>query len=414
MLPSRRYSSLGNMKKIAQVSGYIIFGAIFFLGGFYIGFNNVPEVDKVYGITNKENSPDSVSDADFDDFWKAWNLINERHPKGSEISSQEKIWGAIKGMVESVGDPYTYFFNPEEAEDLNIDLSGEFFGVGMEVGIREKNLTVISPIKDSPAEKAGVKTGDIILEIDGEIANKMTVDEAVDLIRGERGTAVKITVLREGENAPIEISITRDLIKIPTLETEERKDGVFIIRLFDFSRNAEMDFEKALDEFATSGSEDLIIDLRGNPGGYLGSAINITSWFLEEGKTIVIEKSTNQENNNNYRSNGNFLKGDFDIVVLVDGGSASASEIMAGAMQEHKVAKLVGTQTFGKGSVQELINLKDKTELKITVAEWLTPGGISISENGLTPDMVVEFDEEAYLKNKTDNQLEEAVKLLLK
>jgi len=402
------------MKKITKISSIVVVGILFFIGGFYIGFNHVPEVKKVYGISNKENLPSDISDADFADFWKAWNIINERHPNGSEVSSQEKIWGAIKGMVESVGDPYTYFFTSKEAEDLNIDLSGEFFGVGMEVGLREKNLVVITPIKDSPAEKAGIKVGDIILKINDEIANKLTVDTAIDLIRGERGTTVKLTIEREGENAPIEISVMRDLIKIPTLETEIRKDGVFIIRLFDFSRNSEVDFEKALDEFVASKSDDLVIDLRGNPGGYLGSAINITSWFLEEGKTIVIEKSTNIENNNNFRSNGNFLTGNFETVILVDGGSASASEIMAGAMQEQKVAKLVGTQTFGKGSVQELVDFKDKTELKITVAEWLTPNGLSISKNGLTPDVVVEFDEEAYKKDKTDNQLEEAVKILLR
>lgn len=402
------------MKKFAKVSTFIVVGIIFFLGGFFIGFSNVPEIEKVYGISNKENTPSDVSDADFADFWKAWNIINEKHPQGAEVSSQEKIWGAIKGMVESVGDPYTYFFTPEEAEDLNIDLSGEFFGVGMEVGVREKNLVVITPIKDSPADKAGIQAGDIILKIDDELANKLTVDGAVDLIRGERGTVVKLTITREGEKAPLELSITRDLIKIPTVETELRKDNVFVIRLFDFSRNSEVDFKKALDKFVASKSTNLVIDLRGNPGGYLGSAINISSWFLEEGKTIVIEKSTNTENNNNYRSNGNFLKGDFDVVVLVDGGSASASEIMAGAMQEHNVAKLLGTQTFGKGSVQELINFKDKTELKITVAEWLTPNGVSISKNGLTPDVVLEFDEEVYKKDKTDNQLEAAAKILLK
>lgn len=402
------------MKKIAKISSLIVVGALFFLGGFLIGFKNVPEIEKVYGISNKENIPSDVSDADFADFWKAWNIINEKHPQGSGVSSQEKIWGAIKGMVESVGDPYTYFFTPEEAEDLNVDLSGEFFGVGMEVGMEEGDLVVITPIKGSPAEKSGIKAGDIIVKIDDEIANKLSIDKAVDLIRGERGTSVNLTILREGESAPLEISVMRDLIKIPTIETELRKDKVFVIRLFDFSRNSEVDFEKALDTFVASGSDDLVVDLRGNPGGYLGSAINITSWFLEEGKTIVIEKSTNSENNNNFRSNGNFLKGDFEVVVLVDGGSASASEIMAGAMQEHKVAKLLGTQTFGKGSVQELINFKDKTELKITVAEWLTPNGVSISENGLTPDVVLEFDEELYKKNKTDNQLEAAAKLLLK
>lgn len=403
-----------NMKKFAKVSKFIIIGILFFVGGFYIGFNNVPEVNKVYGISNKENIPEDVSDADFADFWKAWNIINERHPDGTKVSSQEKIWGAIKGMVDSVGDPYTYFFTPEEAEDLEIDLSGEFFGVGMEVGVREKNLVVISPLKNSPADKAGIEAGDIILKIGDEVANKLTIDGAIDLIRGEKGTSVKLTILREGNSSPIEITVVRDLIKLQTVETELRKDGVFIIRLFDFSRNSESDFEKALDEFVASKSKKLIVDLRGNPGGYLGSAVNITSWFLEEGQTIVIENSTNSTENHTYRSNGNRLQGKFDLIVLVDGGSASASEIMAGALQEHGVAKLVGDQTFGKGSVQEIINFKDKTELKITVAEWLTPDGTSISKNGLTPDVVVPFDEEAYLKNKTDNQLNEAVKIILK
>ncbi len=402
------------MKTIAKISTFIIVGVLFFVGGFYIGFNNIPEVEKVYGISNKENIPSDVSDADFADFWKAWNIINERHPDGQETSSQEKIWGAIKGMVESVGDPYTYFFTPEEAEDLNIDLSGEFYGVGMEVGVRDGNLVVITPIKNSPADKAGVQAGDIILKIGEEVANKLTVDKAVDLIRGEKGTPVLLTLVREKESTPIEITVIRDLIKIPTLETELRKDGIFVVRLFDFSRNAELDFEKALDEFVASKSKKLIIDLRGNPGGYLGSAINITSWFLEEGKTVVIEKSTHADSNNTYRSNGNMLQGDFDVIVLVDGGSASASEIMAGALQEHKAATLVGTKTFGKGSVQELINFKDKTELKITVAEWLTPNGLSISKDGLIPDIIVEFDEEVYKKDKKDNQMEEAVKILLK
>ena len=401
------------MKKITKISSLIITGTLFFLGGFYLGFNHIPEVEKVYGIENKEN-PSDINDTDFNDFWKAWNMINERHPSGAEVSSKEKIWGAIKGMVESVGDPYTYFFTPEEAADLEIDLTGEFFGVGMEVGVRDTNLVVISPLKDSPAETAGIESGDIILKIDDEIANKLTVDKAVELIRGERGTIVKLTVVRKGVEEPLEIEVTRDLIKIPTVETELRKDGVFVISLFDFSKNAEADFEKALNKFVESKSKKLILDLRGNPGGYLGSAINLTSWFLPEGEIIVIEKSPNEDNNHTYRSNGNSIKGEFDMVILVDGGSASASEIMAGALQQHGVAELIGTQTFGKGSVQEVVNFKDKTELKITVAEWLTPNETSISKEGLTPDTVIEFDAEIYKKDKTDNQLEEAAKVLLK
>jgi len=397
-----------NMKKI---TGILLLIIILFFSGFYFGSKNITEIQKVYGVENKD-VPDGITDADFTEFWKVWNLINERHPNGKEVSSEEKIWGAINGLTESLDDPYTHFFTPKESADFDIDLSGEFFGVGMEVGVRDGFLVVISPLKDSPSEKAGVKSGDIILKIDDTIASKLTVDEAVDLIRGERGTSVKLSVGREEEKSPVEISIVRDLIKIPTVESKLREDGVFVISLFDFSQNSEINFEKGLDAFVKSKSKKLVIDLRGNPGGYLGSAINITSWFLEEGKAVVVEKTPSEDDSYTHRSNGNQLKGNFKVVVLVDGGSASASEIMAGALQEHGIAKLVGTQTFGKGSVQELVKLKDKTQLKITVAEWLTPNGVSISKHGLTPDVVVEFDEEAYKEDKTDNQMEEAVKLL--
>lgn len=399
------------MKNFKKISGFLVLAALFFIGGFYIGFNNIPETKKVYGVENIQ----SEEKADFQEFWRVWNLINEKHPKSDDVSNQEKIWGAIKGLTESVGDPYTYFFTPKEAEDFNIDLSGEFYGVGMEVGIREDNLVVIAPIKDSPADKSGIRSGDVIIKINETVANSLTVDEAVDLIRGEKGTEVKLIIAREGELEPIPISIIRDLIKIPTLETENRKEEkVFIIRLFDFSRNSEMDFEKALNEFVDSGYKDLVIDLRGNPGGYLGSAINITSWFVESGKPIVIEKTTENEETYTHRANGNFIAGDFDIIVLIDGGSASASEIMAGALQEHDKAKLLGETTFGKGSVQEVIHLKNNTELKITVAEWLTPNGKSISENGLDPDILIPFNDEKYLRDRIDNQLEEAIKELKK
>lgn len=400
------------MKKAFKISFSLIFIALAFLVGFYLGFNKTPEINKVYGVENKEN-PEEISSVDFNDFWKAWNIINEKHPDGSNISSQEKVWGAISGLADSIGDPYTYFFNPDEAEDLNADLSGEFYGVGMEVGIRDGNLVVISPLKDSPSEKAGVRAGDTIVKIEDVIANRLTVDEAVDLIRGEKGEPVSITVSREGEEELVNISIIRDLVKIPVIETNLRDDGVFVIELFDFSRNSETEFEKALQKFVESGSKKLILDLRGNPGGYLSSAINISSWFLEEGKPIVIEKSPNPENNHTYRSNGNMLKGNFDLIVLVDEGSASASEIVAGALQEHGVAELLGKKTFGKGSVQELVHLSRGTELKITIAEWLTPNGISISENGLDPDYVVDFDVERYVEDDYDNQLEEAVTILL-
>lgn len=397
------------MKKITKISKILIVGAIFFSAGFYIGFKNVPETKKVYGLDNIKNS----EVADFSEFWRVWNVINERHPGGSNISSEEKMWGAINGLLESLNDPYSYFFTPEEAEELKVDLSGEFFGVGMEVGMREENLVVITPLKNSPAEKAGVLPGDIILKIDDVSAQGFSIDRAVKMIRGEKGTTVTLTFARDRESSPIEISIVRDLVKVPTVDSKLQDDGIFIINLFDFSRNAEVDFAKALDEFVASKSKKLIVDLRGNPGGFLGSSINITSWFLEEGKPIVIEKSAKGKKSNTFRSGSNFLAGDYEMIVLIDGGSASASEIMAGALQENGRAKLLGTKTFGKGSVQELISFKGGTELKMTVAEWLTPNGVSISEEGLTPDYEVIFDVEKYKEDGFDNQLEEAIKILL-
>jgi carboxyl-terminal processing protease len=397
---------MNNFKKIFT---FLIIGGAFFVAGFYFGFKNIPEVEKVYGVENTRGD----TNADFSDFWKAWNIINEKHPDGLEVSSKEKVWGAIKGLVDSLNDPYTYFFTPEETEDLEIDLSGEFSGVGMEVGMRNGDLTVITPLKGSPAESAGILSGDVILQIDDVSTKDLTVDGAVKMIRGERGTEVVLVVLPEDEDVPKQVSIMRDLVNIPTLETDLRDDGVFVISLFGFSKNAEKELSLALEEFNLSGSNKMIIDLRGNPGGFLGSAINITSKFLEDGKPIVIERSSKGEIRNTYRSHGGSWTKDFDIIVLIDGGSASASEIMAGALMQNGRAELLGTKTFGKGSVQELVNFKDKTKFKITVAEWLTPDGSSISESGLTPDYVVPFDVEGYKENGVDNQLEEAVKILL-
>lgn len=396
------------MKKTKTISKILIISAIFFVAGFYLGFRNVPEVKKVYGLENFETGK-----ADFSEFWRVWNLINERHPDGSSISSEEKMWGAINGLLSSLDDPYSHFFTPEEAEELNIDLSGEFFGVGMEVGMREGNLVVITPLKGSPAEKAGVMPGDIIVRIDDTSAQGLSIDRAVKMIRGQKGTVVNLVFARESESGLIEISITRDLVRVPTVDTKLRDDGVFVINLFDFSRNAEADFARALDEFIASKSKNLVLDLRGNPGGFLGSAINLTSWFLEEGKPIVSERSASGKKTNTYRSGSNFLAGEYKMIVLIDGGSASASEIMAGALQQNGRAKLLGTKTFGKGSVQELISFKGGTELKITVAEWLTPDGTSISKGGLTPDYEIPFDVERFRKDGYDNQLEEAVKILL-
>ncbi|OGI61937.1 hypothetical protein A2645_02005 [Candidatus Nomurabacteria bacterium RIFCSPHIGHO2_01_FULL_39_9] len=272
-------------------------------------------------------------------------------------------------------------------------------------------LTVISPLKDSPAYKAGMKSGDKILKIDKTSTDNMSIEKAVNLIRGQKGTEVVLTIFREGEKATREIKIIRDTIKIPTIETEQKGD-VFILRLFNFSVNSPQLFREALQKFVDAKASKLILDLRGNPGGFLEASIDIASWFLPAGKTVVIEKMGQAGEEKIYRSRGyNIFNENLRMIILIDGGSASASEILAGALSEHKIAKLVGEKTFGKGSVQELVKVTDNTSLKVTIAEWLTPNKVQISENGLKPDYEVKISSED-IEKKRDPQLDKALELL--
>lgn len=381
-----------------------------FFAGIFIGYENRPEAAKVIGVINKEEAqPGTI---DFAPFWKAWNVLNEKYVTAEEITDEEKVWGAIAGLAASMGDPYTVFFPPEEARIFEEDISGQFSGVGMEIGIRNDILTVIAPLKNTPAEKAGIRTGDKILEIDGTPTGNMAVEQAVQLIRGKEGTQVKFILLRNGANKPIEVAVTRARIEIPTIDTELRDDGIFIIKLYNFSAQSPNLFRDALRKFYVSGSKKLVLDLRGNPGGYLEASVDMASWFLPLGKPIVREKFGDDSEEKVYRSKGyNAFDASYTMAILVNGGSASASEILAGALSEHGVGTLIGTKTFGKGSVQELVKLTPETSLKITIAKWLTPNGVSISEGGLTPAVEVEVTEEDINKGR-DPQLDKAVELL--
>lgn len=383
-----------------------------FFGGLYIGDHNRPEIDKVIGLSNKETQV--TTGADFSPFWKVWNTINEKYPKANKITDQNRVYGAISGLVDSLNDPYSVFFNPDDAKSFEEEIAGNFTGIGLEVGIKDKILTVIAPLKDTPAYRANIKPGDKILKINQTTTSSLTIEEAIKLIRGEKGTTVTLTIFREGEKEPMEIKIVRDIINIPTLDTEQRPDGIFVIKLYSFSANSANLFRDAMKKFSESGSSKLLLDLRGNPGGYLDSAVDISSWFLPSGKTIVTEDYGDSQKPEIYRSKGyNIFNKKLKFVILIDGGSASASEIVAGAMQDQGRAKLVGSQSFGKGSVQEAIKITPETLLKITIARWLTPNGTSISEKGLTPDYPVEFTKKD-LDNKIDPQLNKAVEVLLK
>lgn len=381
---------------------YIIFlGVVLFAGGFFFGL-----------LQNRSMNSAEASSAGIDmrPFWQALATIEEKFVAQDPefvIDHEVLIHGAIEGMVESLGDPYSVFFPPAENKEFQEAIDGNFEGVGMEVGIEEEVLTVIAPLKGTPAEEAGVKAGDVILEIDGVSTQGKTIDDSISLIRGEKGTTVEITVLRKGLDDLLKISIVRDVIEIPTLRTEVR-DDIFIISLYNFTGSVKQDFRRALNEFVQGGHDKLILDLRGNPGGYLDAALDIAGYFLPEGK-VVLREDFGGEGEKLLRSSGGiFEPGEITMVVLIDEGSASASEIVAGALSEHGVATTMGVKTFGKGSVQELISLPGRTSLKLTIAQWLTPNGISISENGLEPDIVVEFEDEDY-ETQYDRQLEEAI-----
>ena len=385
-----------------------------FFSGFFVGSDGGKQI----GINGQFSNVDILQpvEVDFTSLWKVWNLINKKFAPAtttSIVTNEDKLYGMIQGLAKSLDDPYTVFLPPEDTEIFEADISGSFEGVGMEIGIRDNVLSVISPLKGNPAEKAGIKTGDKILKIGNIAADGMTIDKAVKLIRGKEGTTVLLTISRDGEDEFLEIEIIRSKIQIPTIKTELRADGIFIIELYNFSAISPNLFREALREFLLSGADKLILDLRGNPGGFLEAAIDMASWFLPTGKIVATEDFGQNGKPRVHRSKGyNIFNKNLKMVVIVNQGSASASEILAGALQQHNIAKLVGKNTFGKGSVQELVKITSESSLKVTVAHWLTPNGKSISDGGILPDIEVEITKEDF-EAKKDPQLEEAIKLLL-
>lgn len=392
------------------------------MGAFFSGFETSKIVSSdnqsasIFSLfSSKESVANTQEDVDLNEFWSVWKLLDEKFTSSSStlnINKEDRINGAIQGMVSTYNDPYTIFMPPAQNADFTEDISGNFSGIGMEVGIKEKVITVISPLPDTPAEKAGLLPGDLVVKINNESTEGMSIDDAVNKIRGEKGTEVTLSIFREGQLEIKDYTIVRDTINIPTVKTEV-KDGVFIVRLYSFNALAEAKMQEAMREYVNSKAKTLVLDLRGNPGGYLQSAVAIASFYLPTGKVVVRENFGGKEDEKIYRSQGKVIK-DFNpqnFVVLVDNGSASASEILAGALKEHKVATVIGTNTFGKGSVQELVELPSGAALKVTVARWLTPEGISISEKGLEPNILISRTAQQRLDN-IDPQQEAALKFL--
>lgn len=419
-----------NKRKIGLIVGSAVIVAAIFSFGVYVGVG-LPGENKITQMLGKRPPRQLEGNTDFGLFWQAWDLVEQRYVDIGKVERQDMVYGAIAGMMKSIGDPYTVFFPPKENEEFQTEIKGEFQGVGMEVGIRKDILTVISPLKGSPAERAGIKSGDKILRIDEHSTAEISLEEAVRFIRGPKGTKVKLVIARNGEDEVLTFEIERAVISIPVINTSSEKapigddgkpapedkykelasqNGIYTIALYNFSESSSLQFRNALRNFISSGKTKLILDLRNNPGGYLESAVDIASWFLPQG-ALVVEEDFGKGNKEAHRSRGYDIFNKLPMVILVNQGSASASEILAGALRDHGVAKLIGEKTYGKGSVQELLPLTASTSLKITIAKWLTPNGVSISEKGLEPDFKVEFKKEDADKG-IDPQMEKAIEVL--
>lgn len=405
------------MKKYISIIICVALLAIAFGAGFWMGQDSIPSIKKIEGVSNK--SIGQPMDVDFNLFWDAWQTIAVKYVDRSEINKQDMIYGAISGLLKSLDDPYSVFMPPQESKKFMDDIKGSFEGIGAEIGIRKNVLTVISPLENSPAKKAGLMAGDKIFKVDDTPTADLTLDEAVDIIRGEKGTEVILLITRDGLDETKEIKIIRDTIRIPIIKWEMLaapsetggKDGdIAYIQLYHFTENSASQFRKTIKEILTFNPRGIVLDVRNNPGGYLEVAVDIASWFLPKGEIVVIEDFGNGDDNK-YRSKGYTALENIPTIVLINEGSASASEILAGALRDIKKIKIVGEKSFGKGSVQQMEKLKGGSSIKITVAKWLTPFGTNINKEGITPDVEVEMTLED-IEEMRDPQLDKALELL--
>lgn len=365
-----------------------LFFVLIFVAGWFTGLNSSKNYIK--GNENPENEYSEVFDYDklHEKFNEVISVLNNKYIASEKIDYEKMLDGAIAGIVKSLDDPYTLYFDEELTKSFEESLSGTFSGIGAEVGIKDNLITIVSPLPDTPAKKAGILSGDVIMKIDGEDTYNMSLDYAVSKIRGEKGTDVNLIMYREGEE--LEIIVKRDIINIESV-TFEKEGNVGIINLISFNDKTINAFTKIAKDIKNNPEIDnIVLDLRGNPGGYLKTAIDVSSFWIENG--IVVTEKGKEDSKVIHTAFGDPILKDYPTVVLINQGSASASEIVAGALKDHKKAILVGKQTFGKGSVQEYTYLNDNiTSLKITVAKWFTPNDINIDEEGISPDFEIDY-----------------------
>ncbi len=402
------------LKYILKVLVILIIASIIFLSGIYLASNNktfsqISQKESLYlgVLTGKYKKVDGewTRNIDFDYYWEVWDILKNTYVDKDKISDKELFYGSLRGLVSSLDDPYSEFMNPVENEEFNNDMSGTFDGIGAELGIRDNILTVISPIDGTPAQKAGIMAGDKILEINGESTQNMNINEAVGKIKGEKGTEVVLSIFRDGFEDIKKIPIVRDTIIIKSVKYEKLNNDLFLISIDSFNNDTKKILIEAIAKINEIKPKGVIIDLRNNPGGYLDTAVEVLGEWIN-GKTAVIEKFGDGKTTE-YKAMGNNGLENYKTVILINGGSASASEIVAGALHDYNKATIIGEQSYGKGSVQMVEDLSDGSAVRITVAEWITPYGQSINKTGIKPDIEVELTYDDYLNNR-DPQLDKA------
>lgn len=386
-----------------------------FTSGYFLGVKGYNiEVNRALKVTINRRLPNDKN-VDMSLFWQVWDLVSDKYYDKSKLIPSQMVYGAIRGMVASVGDPYTAFLEPNLNKVVNEDLNGSFGGVGIEIGYRNGQLSVIAPLSGTPAEKAGVKAGDYIVKITDKLKNididtlSMTTSEAVTHIRGEVGTKVILTLARDGTSELIVMEIIRQTINVPsvTLSWVGEASDIANIKVSKFGLETKTEWDKAVSEIQKKGNvKGIIVDLRNNPGGYLQGSIDLASDFLPVGTVVVIQES-GRGFKDEYKSGYLPRLENYKTVILINEGSASASEIFSGALRDVKSVKLVGGKSFGKGTIQEPVDMEGGSGVHITTAKWLTPKGIWIHEKGLVPDIEIPNSD----NTAEDEQLEAAIKL---
>lgn len=395
------------------LSVFVLVGV--FVGGYYLGIEGYrAQVSKALKVTINRQTPYDKN-VDMSLFWQVWDLLGQKYYDKSKLIPSQMVYGAIEGMVASVGDPYTAFLPPTQNKIVNDNLSGSFEGVGIEIGYKDGHLAVIAPLSGSPAEKAGVKAGDYIIRIVDKAKNvdvdssEISTSDAVTYIRGTAGTTVILTLVRDGNNTPIVVDLVRAKIDVPSIifSWTGKDSDIADIKISEFGSTTKDEWDKAISQILQKEKvKGIIIDLRNNPGGYLQAAVDLASDFVSNGTTIVIQQN-GDGSKEEYKSESLPRMQNYKVVILINGGSASASEILSGALRDNIGAKLVGDKSFGKGTIQEPLDMNGGSGIHVTTAKWLTPKETWVHGTGLTPDVLISNPDSA----TEDAQLDEAIKL---